>query len=738
VRLSQDHAEAHLGRGSALQQRGRLEDALAAHDQALRIRPELAQAHYYRGIVLQQRRQLEDALAAYDQALRIKPDLAQAHLNRGVIFQQQARLAQALEAFDQALRIEPNYPRAHFNRGVILEREGRLEPAVAAYDQALRVMPDYVDAHLNRGAALAALGRFEQALEAFDQTLRIQPDIAEGHFNRGNALMGLGQFGEALAAYDQALQIRPEYAQAHFNRGVILEREGRLEQAIAAYDQALRIEPRWVAVHINRGNALKELGRVEEALSAYDRAVRIEPDFAKAHGNRGNALSDQGRFNEAVAAYQQALRLKPDYAEAHSNLLFCLNYDPAQDDLSLFTAHREWGERHGRRPGAYLTYANSRDPDKTLRVGLVSADFVRHPVAYLVEPVLAAADPAKVQFVCYSGRRTEDDLTARLKANPVAWRSTVDVPDAALGAMIQDDSIDILIDLAGHTAGNRLTMFGLRPAPVQLSWIGYPFTTGLTAIDYILMDEATAPAGSERWFVERLVRLPETRFCYAPPRYAPPPEPPPMVERDYVTFGSFNNLAKVSTDVLRLWARVLEAVPGARLLLKWKTLGEPQTQAQCRSLFGDLEVDLTRVELRARSPHRAMLAEYADVDIALDPFPYSGGVTSLEALWQGVPVVTMPNTRPVSRQTQAFVTMLKRTEWVATDVDDYVRIAVNLASDPGRLATLRRDQRARMAASPLCDGPRFARHFEVALRELWRNWCASRAGRTAPLRVPAG
>ncbi|MGH8567078.1 MAG: tetratricopeptide repeat protein [Gammaproteobacteria bacterium] len=738
VRLRPDYAEAHLGRGSALGQRGQLEEALAAFDQTLRIRPDLAQVHYYRAIVLQQRGQLEDALAAYDQALRRKPDLTQAHLNRGVVLQQQARLAQALEAFDQALRIEPNYARAHFNRGVVLERQGRLEPAVAAYDQALRVKPDYVDAHINRGAARVALGRFEPALEAFDQALRIQPDIAEGHFNRGNALTGLGRSADALAAYDQALRIRPDYTQAHFNRGVILEREGRLKQAITAYDQALRIEPDWVAVYVNRGNALRELGRTKEALADYDRALRIKPDLAKAHGNRGNALSDQGRFKEAAAAYEQALRIKPDYPEAHSDYLYCLNYDPAQDETSLFAAHRRWGTLYSHPAHAYDAYANSRDPDKTLRVGLVSADFVRHPVGYLVEPVLAAADPDEVQFICYSGRRTEDGLTARLKAKAVAWRSTLEVPDGALGEMIRADGIDILIDLAGHTAGNRLTMFALRPAPVQVSWIGYPFTTGLAAIDYALMDEVTVPPGAERGFVEQVVRLPETRWCYAPPDYAPPPGPPPVLERGCITFGSINNLAKVTPDVLRLWARLLAVVPGARLLLKWRTLGTPEAEDEYRRQLGELGIDPGRLELRGASQHRQTLVEYGDVDIALDPFPYSGGMTSLEALWQGVPVVTMPKTRPVSRQTQAFLTVLGRAEWVAKEPDDYIRIAADLASNPDRLAALRRDQRARMAASPLCDVPRFARNFEAALRGLWRSWCASKLARQmADATVPA-
>jgi predicted O-linked N-acetylglucosamine transferase (SPINDLY family) len=736
---------------------GDIDAALSLIEQAIRCEPTAAHQHHARGAILQRQGRVEEALAAYEDAIHLQPDYVEAHLNRGVVLQQQARLGEALQAFDRALSITPGYAGAHFNRGVILERQGQLEQAIAAYDQVLRIKPDCLEAYINRGAALMAHGRTEQALESFDRALRIGPAVAEVHFNRGNALKELGLFAEALAAYDQALRIKPGLAQAHFNRGIILERERRLEQAIGAYDEALRVKPDYAeallgrakvlhqqgrlgealeacgqaleirpelaAAHLRLGLILAEQWRLEDARAAFDQAIQIDPNHALAHNNRGNVLKDMGLFQDAAAAYERALRIQPDLAEAHSNYLYCLNYDPSQDDVALFAAHCRWADCHGHPNRTYDTHAQSLDPQRRLRVGLVSADFLRHPVGYLVEPLLAAAHPDSVPIVCYSGRRTEDDLTERLKAKATSWRSTLDMTDAMLAEAIRADGINVLIDLAGHTAGNRLTLFALKPAPVQVSWIGYPYTTGLRAIDYVLMDEATVPSGEERWFVERVVRLPETRFCYAPPEYAPPPEPPPVLERGHVTFGSFNNLAKVTPEVLRLWARLLQALPEARLLLKWHTLGEPGTQARYRRLIEALGVDSARVELRAGSPHRTMLAEYGDIDIALDPFPYSGGITSLEALWQGVPIVTLPGSRPVSRQTLGFLRSLGRAEWVARDPDEYVRISVGLASDPRALAAIRRAQRARVAASPLCDAPRFARHFEAALRVLWRNWC---------------
>jgi protein O-GlcNAc transferase len=528
----------------------------------------------------------------------------------------------------------------------------------------------------------------------------------------------------ALEAYERARRIKPDWAIAHINCGVMLEAHGRMEEALAAQEQALRVEPAHPLAQLNRGVALLRLRRATEALAAFDAALRIKPDLAQAHNNRGRILQDQGRFGEAEAAYQRALALAPSYAAAYSNCLFCLNYDPAQDDAALAAAHRLWGERHGRHPNAFLTDRNSADPDKPLAVGLVSADFGRHPVGFFLRPLLAAASALHLRFVCYSGLTLEDALTRQLRAHAPAWRSTVGLSDLDLAKAVRADGVDILIDLAGHTAGNRLGCFALRPAPIQIHWAGYCHS--VPGMDYSLWDPIQVPDGDERWFVEPVIRLPDVRWCYGPPDYAPNVAEPPALQRGYITFGSFNNLAKVNADVLALWARVLQEVPESRLLLSWPTLGDAQEAARLSDLCSAQGIPPERLELRpGAGSHAGVLAEYGDVDIALDPFPFSGCLTTCEALWMGVPVVTLPHTRPVSRQSQAFLTALGRTEWVARGRGEYVRMAAALASDPARLGALRREQRALMAASPVCDGRRFARHFEAALRTIWRSWCAS-------------
>ena len=358
----------------------------------------------------------------------------------------------------------------------------------------------------------------------------------------------------------------------------------------------------------------------------------------------------------------------------------------------------------------------------------MSADFGRHPVGYFLAPLLARHDRDRLAVVCYSGVMQEDDLTQRFRSQASGWRKIAGMSEAALAEQVRADGIDILIDLAGHTAGNRLRAFARRPAPVQATWLGYWFTTGLAAIDYALMDETTVPPGEERHFVETVIRLP-SRFCYAPPAHAPEVGPPPLLARGAPTFGSFNNLAKLTPEVAALWARVLHAVPGARLVLKWATLADPGRRRRIEEMFGSHAIAPERLDLRPRSEHAAMLAEYADIDVALDPFPFTGGLTSCEALWMGVPVVTLPGERPVSRQTLGFLDLVGLSDMLAArDADSYVAIAAGLVADPERLAALRAGLRARMAASRLCDGPAFAREFEAALRGMWRTWCA-RAGR---------
>jgi protein O-GlcNAc transferase len=719
-----------LSRGVELQKAGRVEDAEKVFREVLRLYPDHPDALHLLGLIAVGAGQLDAAAALIGRASECDPSTPAYHYSLGIVLRQQGRLADALAAFERTLAIEPGLAEVHDHRGGVLKALGRLDEALAACEQALRLEPGLAEAHNNRGGVLKDIGRLDEALAACAEAARIRPDFAEAYFNSGIILTRMARPDEALAAFDATLAARPDIAEAHFSRGVILQEKGRIEEALAAFDDALAINPNYAQAHNNRGGILRARGKYVDALVAFDAAVRLQPDNARAHNNRGVTCKDLGRLDEALAAYREAVRLDPDFTDAHSNLLFSLNYDPSTDEQALFEAHRAWGERYGHPSGVFTTHENPRAVDKTLRVGLVSADLARHPVGFLIEGVLAAADPDRVQFICYSGRVIEDQVTRRLKATAHAWRSSIGLSDAQLAELIRADGIDILIDLSGHTGGNRLPCFSLRPSPVQVTWFGSCHTTGVDAIDYILMDPTYVTEGGERWFTETVVRLPDIRWCYAPPDYAPEVTPPPVLERGAITFGTLSNLTKVTSAVAELWARVLDAAPGSRLLLNWKTLADVEERGRMQALLGAAGIPAERVELtQGADSHAGVLGGYADIDIALDPFPFSGCTTTCELLWMGLPVVTLPMVRPASRQTLGFLSALGRTEWVAGDADEYVCIASGLAADPGTLATMRRQQRDRMAASPICDGPRFMGHLEAALRDMWRRWCAAEGPR---------
>ena len=713
----------HLNLGDALKAMGQPGDAVAAYRAALRIEPEIADAHFKLGFALKDLGQVEEAIAAYREAVRLRPDFAEARFNLGQALHDLGRQEDAVTAFRAALRFAPNFAEVHCGLGLALKDLGRLGDAIAAYGAALRIAPDFAEAHFNLGLALRDAGRIDEAIAAFRAASRIKPDFADAHASLGLLLHDSGRIEEAVAALRAVVRIRPESADAWFSLAHALQAQGRGEEAEAAYRAVPRIKPDFAAAHSNLGLLLLESGRIGDAIEAIRTALRITPDFAHAHANLGLASQESGRIDEAIAAYRAALRIEPDAADVHSNLIMTMHFSPEITEAAILAEARTFAGRCANAPPA-RAFANPADPDRRLRVGYVSGDFRSHPAGIFLERVLAHHDPAAIEVFCYSNNHRADALTGRLRAAAGHWRNVAASPDQAVAAMVARDGIDILIDLSGHTALNRLPMFALRPAPVQATWLGFWGTTGLPAIDYILSDDIAIPLGQEALYSEQVIRLPAGRFCYSPPDYAPPPPPEPPARRvGHVTFGSFNNLAKLSPDVIRLWAAVLHAVPGSHLLLKWKSLIDPGMRQRLTEAFGAEGIAAGRLELRGVSPHEAMLGEYADIDVALDPFPFSGGLTSCEALWMGVPLVTLPGPGAASRQTEGFLRALGLTAWVAASPADYVRVAAALAAEaPESRARLRR----RMADSPLCDGPGFARGLEAAYRAMWRRWCARR------------
>jgi predicted O-linked N-acetylglucosamine transferase (SPINDLY family) len=576
----------------------------------------------------------------------------------------------------------------------------------------------------NFGNRLRAQGKFEEAIAAYRRAIGIKPDFAEAHSNLGIMLVVQGKLEEAIAAFRRAISIKPDHTEAHSNLGTMLVNQGKLEEAIAAYRRAIDIKPDFAQAHSNLANALAKQGKLEEAIAAYRQAIGIKPDFAEAHSNLGGALAKQGKLEEAISAYRRAISIKPDFAEPYSNLALCLNYSDKVTAVELFAAHRDWNERFGHATSMPKAYANKRELERRLNIGYVSPDFREHSAAFFIEPLIREHDRQAVEVFCYADVTRPDAVSARLQSNADHWLVTVGLSDDVLAERIREDGIDILVDLAGHT-GKRLKVFVRKPAPVQVTWLGYPNTTGLNAIDYRLVDAVTDPVGeADAWASETLVRFEGGFLCYGCPKDGPEPAVPPCLATGTATFGSFNNPAKLSDATLDTWARLLDRLPQARLLLK----GLPFTDAATRALFlsrlGERGVTAERVELVAwLQSNAAHLALYDRVDIALDPFPYNGTTTTCEALWMGVPVVTLRGDRHAGRVGASLLTQADLTDWIAGSIEDYLEIAVTLAGDPAELKDLRRLLRPRLVSSSLCNCRAFARKIEAAYRTMWQHWC---------------
>lgn len=605
--------------------------------------------------------------------------------------------------------------------GAILMARGRTEDAVAAFLRAVELRP--ADAILlnEYGNALAAAGRAEQAVEALRKAVKQRDDLPEIHNNLGNALRACGRSSEAAGCYKQALKLRPLYPEALNNLGVLMQEQGNVDTAIDAFRQALALAPDNALVHTHLGAAYAAKGALTEAVTAHREALRIDPELAAAHNNLGIALKDQGLLGEARDAYARALEHDAENAEVHSNLLMCLSYDPAMDGPALLERHRGWAARH-ETPGS-AEFDRAFDPERVIRIGYVSPDLWTHSVAYFVEPVLEHHDHKRFHVTCYADVERADATTERLREHVDRWHDTASLPDGELFEMIRSDGIDILVDLAGHTGGNRLAVFGRRAAPLQVSWIGYPATTGLTQMDYRVSDPwADPPGATDTWHSEKLLRLPEGFLCYGPPQDAPLPASG-RGDRP-LTFGSFNNLSKVSDAVIELWSALLLECREARLLLKSRQLADDSVRKRIVSAFQLNGIEEERLDLRGRLAAREHhLALYDEVDVALDTFPYNGTATTCEALWMGVPVITLAGQLHAGRVGASLLHQLDLTDWIAQSPEEYVSLVLSVAAQPPE----RRILREWVAASGLTDAAGFTGRFEDALRGIWRERCA-RAG----------
>ncbi len=606
-------------------------------------------------------------------------------------------------------------------------QHGRLAEAEPLYRRLVAEQPAGARGHAMLGYLLLQTKRDTEALLVLDRAVALDQKLAEAHAWRGMVLQRAGRLDDAVVAYTAAVQADPRHMGAHNNLGNLLLLLRRTSEAIPHLQRAIDLGHVRPEPHVLLGRAFVRLGRTADADRVYRIALKLDSKFIDARVGLANVLHDAGDLDGALGELRLAIEAQPRAFGARSNRVMKMLYHGALSPETVAEEHRATGKEY------MATFASAGDPgwkvrdldpERRLRIGYMSPDFHLHATAFFLDPVLSSHDPAAVHVHCYNNAEQSDGMTARLRGLAHGWRDIHGRPDREVAALIAADEIDILVDCAGHTNNHRLPVLAMKPAPLQVTWLGYPHTTGLPSVDYRITDDIADPPGmTEGLYSEQLLRLPEGTFCYRAPDSAPPPAPGPLERGEGPVFGCFNNPHKITPDVITLWARVVKAVPGARLRLKARTFLEPTTVDRLRRRFADAGLSPERVEIEGRRTFAEGFAEYSTIDIALDPFPYHGTTSTCEALWMACPVVTLPGRTCVSRVGASLLARVGLDDLIARDADHYVDIAAGLAADPSRLAELRRSLRPTMARSALCDGPRFARHMEAAFREIWRRHC---------------
>jgi protein O-GlcNAc transferase len=731
VALMPSLADAHNNLANTLVAKGRLDEAITVYQKAIALRPGFAEAYNNLGHALVEKGQYDEAIAALRKAIATDSKLAQAYGNLGNALKGNGQLQEAVVAYRHAIALVPNLFEMHCALGNVMQDQGLFGDAIIAYRRAIALHPDLPDSHNSLGTALKAQGQLNEAIAAYRQAIFLRPDLAEAYNNLANALADGGQLDEAAAVYFQAIVLSPNLPQAYNNLGVVLKQKGCYEEAIAAYRRAIALQPIFSEAYANLGSALKDQGQIDEAIASSRAALALNPDSPEGHNNLGNALAAQGELDQAVAAYRHAIALRPGYATAHSNLIFTLHHHPALDGKTIHDELRLWNERHAQPLKTFIQpLTNNHNADRPLRIGYVSADLREHPVGRHLCPVFFSHDHDRFPIFTYADVPRPDHVTGLLRGRADQWRSTLGLTDEQLAQMIRDDEIDILVDLSLHTAHNRLSVFARKPAPVQVTWLGYPGSTGLATMDYRLTDPYLDPPGPDQTvYSEESVCLPNSFWCYDPlDDREIPVNSLPALAADIVTFGCLNNFCKINDSVLTLWAKVLGSVAHSRLLLLSPEGSHRQRTVDRLRRQG---IGPQRVEFVARQSRQEYLKLYHHIDLVLDTFPYNGHTTSLDSLWMGVPVVTLTGQTAVGRGGASILSNAGLPQLIAQTPGRYVQIAMELANDLPRLAELRQTLRSRMLASPLMDAPRFARNLEAAYRQMWRKRCEKIAAKNS-------
>ena len=697
-----------------------------------------------------------EAEKLYRQVLALKPEEPNALYGLGCVALMAKAYDDAARLFGAAVSKVPRAGHWHFSLGDALRYAGKLSEALRAYEKAAKLLPDNATVHNNLGAAYQETGDHKRAVQAFRRTVDLAPQNTQYLTNLGSALQKLKCNTEALVCFENALAIDPSFGQAWVNKGAVLLADGRFEDAIPALEQAMALMPDWQEPRDNLAVALGRCARREEAIALLEESLKRNPT-PLTYQELGRALSAEHRPTEAEQRAREEIARFPDKAAGHASLARTLmEQGRVREGLAAYTHAENLAQEAGFTSGAITFYMNAvvaplseqkaaaetsgralaakpirpgplppRNPERRLRIGYLSPDLRKHSVAYFLQGLLTAHDRQQVEVFCYAANATRDEMTERLNSLADEWRNAALLTDEEAAHRIVQDRIDILVDLAGYTTGHRLGVLARRPAPVQITYIGYPSTTGLSAIDYRFTDALADPPGlTDAWYTERLLRLPRVFLAYTPPDEAPEVNMLPSLRRQPLTFGSFNAIHKLSDQTLDMWTKLLAAVPGSRLLLKTGSFSDTGVRDRFHRLFAERGIGTERLDLRGfEKETQGHLAVYHDVDIALDTFPYNGTTTTCEALYMGVPVVTLAGETHAARVGTSLLHALGLEHLVATTPDAFVETASRLAGNLAELATLRQSLRQCMAGSPLMDSAGLARAIEAAYRQAWQEAC---------------
>ncbi len=703
----------------------------------------------------------EEAVKQYHSIVLIDASIADARFGLGLLALQANQPMHALPHLKAALAANPCHGRYWVFYIDALVRAGQQQAAGAMREQGLQRGLSNTTATISAqelSPLLASLDRlfkerqFERMADAAGRITMRDPDCAAAWSAQGAALM---QFSPpaALEPLRQALRLNPASSSVMHNLGTLLRMLGRPEAALSAYRRATSLDPRLAEAHAGVGSLLTQMQRYDEAEISLRRAIELRPGFAEAHANLGSNLLAQRKLveaerhlrqalsgasasattlnnlgmvlkeleqpDEAIKYFRLAVAADPKFFLAHSNLLLAMLYSTNTSGDDEVREAREFGRSLAAAVGPRFTSWTCEKNPQRLRIGMVSGDLANHPVGFFLERLLANLDATRFEFIAYPTSHRNDEMTARLRPHFSAWRPLADLTDDAAARLIHDDGVHMLIDLAGHTAGNRLPVFAWRPAPVQICWLGYFATTGVEEIDYFLADAISVPVEHDAHFSETVWRLPGSRLCYSPPAIEVELSPPPVLSNGFITFGCFQNLSKVSDPTLAAWAEVMAALPGSRLRLQSWQLGASGVRQKFLARAQRQGIAPDRIDLHGPVDRVGYLRAHAEVDMILDTFPFTGGTTTCDALWMGVPTITFPGVRLIARQGASLLTAAELGEWVAADRAEYVTRAVEYAQDTQRLQHLRQTLRDTLVRSALCDGPLFARRFEEAMWQIW-------------------